>query len=103
MSSLKRGASGKVKNKRDTRKQAKVKDIEYYLGEGWIDIQSNANEACKTYYRNIATSSDQPKRCPKCKMYWVNTVVDSRGTIKPRKLDSHFYNIPAEKEKCWKC
>jgi len=103
MSSLKRGASGKVKEKKDSRTQAKAKDIEYYLGEGWIDIQSIANEACTTYYRNIGTSSYQPKRCPKCKMYWVNTVVDSSGSIKPRKLDSHFYNIPTEKEKCWKC
>jgi hypothetical protein len=104
MSSPIRGASGKKKKKRqDLQTKARIRDIAYYLGEDWIDFTVITSDAMTNYYRNLCTTSYQPKKCPVCKIYWVNSITTSRGKLEPKELDKHFYNIPAEREKCWKC
>ena len=103
MSSPPRGASGKKQRRRDARTRAKVLDLSYYLGDDWIDFTVTTSDALVNFYRNTCTSSYQPKKCPECKKYWVNCIVSATGRIQPRDLDRHYYNLPAEKEKCWEC
>ena len=103
MSPFKRkGASGKKQNRKDEQTKTRIKDLEYYLGKEWVDFKPTTADSMVNYYRNLSTSSYQPKKCPACKKYWVNTITE-RGKLIPRELDKHYYNIPTEKEKCWEC
>jgi len=89
--------------KKDSKNKARVKDLEYYLGKEWIDFHPIISDNQSRYYRNVATSSYQPKKCPVCKKYWVNTITGERGELSPRSLGKHYFNIPADEETCWEC
>tara|TARA_R100000781_G_scaffold111591_1_gene78149 strand:+ start:19351 stop:19653 length:303 start_codon:yes stop_codon:yes gene_type:complete len=98
--------SSKDENKGETvykkRAVARIRDLIYYLGEGWVDIGEIGNNANTEKYRNIGTSNYQPKKCPLCKKYW-HLYLDSNKISNEYLRDSIFKNIPVDKEKCWNC
>jgi len=96
---LKGGMSGK--HRKIT--QARVRDCAYYLGEDWIDYGALCADIVVELYRNIATSSYQPKKCPMCKEYWHEVLGTSNKKIPNYLKRSVFGGIPAEKEVCWLC
>ena len=99
MSSPNEGASGKERE--ITR--ARIRDLEYFLGEGWIDYGMIGVDMEIAKYRNYATSAYQPKKCLQCSQYWHYTLGGENKKTPIYLNQSVFANIPAEKETCWKC
>jgi hypothetical protein len=102
-SSKSEGTSGK----KDTITKARIRDLEFYLGSDWLDWSVITGDIVIELYRSVATSSYQPKQCPKCKEYW-HTTLSYNGyqgrALKPVYLSKTvFGNIPCIKEDCWKC
>lgn len=91
-------------SRQDIRKtKAKVRDLESYLGDDWIDYGVISADIVVEMYRDIATSAYQPKKCPDCNQYW-SMYLDSKHKKAKRYLkNSVFGGIPAIKETCWEC
>ena len=101
MSSQSQRIGGSRQSRRITR--ARVRDLEYYLGNDWIDYGVISADIVIEIYRDIATSAYQPMQCPSCKKYW-NWTLSSENKKRPTYLRQDvFGGIPTEKEVCWEC
>jgi len=83
--------------------KARVADLEFYLGDDWIDYGVISADIVVEMYRDIATSAYQPKKCPDCNQYW-SMYLDSKHKKAKRYLkNSVFGGLPAIKECCDMC
>ncbi len=96
-------SSKKASGKERRTTQARVRDIEYYLGSDWIDYGVISADIVIEMYQSIATSAYQPNKCPSCKRYWHMQLV-RQNYKKPTYLrDSIFGGVPAIIKKCNMC
>ena len=83
--------------------KAKVRDLEFYLGEDWIDYGVISADIVIAMYKNIATSAYQPNYCKKCNRYWHLQLKRQNYKVEQYLKDSVFKNIPAIKKNCSMC
>lgn len=83
--------------------RAKIRDLRYFLGEGWIDIGNLGNDANISKWKDSATSAYQPKQCLKCKKYWHIQLMRNRLKQIEYLKESNFYRLPSIKETCINC
>ena len=88
------------------RARARVMDLQYYLGEDWIDYKA------VNYYVNDKKSRDggqsmvasEVLRCTECSTAYETKVVGSRGSYVNRHLPNMVYNkIPLKEGECGLC
>jgi|7_EtaG_2_1085326.scaffolds.fasta_scaffold00335_18 hypothetical protein len=88
------------KEKRIT--QAKIKDVEFFLGKEWIDHGVIQRDKSIDTWRSISRSAYQPNKCPMCKRYWHK--VRGRTTLEEKYLSqSIFGGVPIKKTICSEC
>ena len=80
--------------------KAKVRDLEYYLGDDWIDYGVISADIVIAMYKNIATSAYQPNYCSICNQYWHLELMRQNYKEEQYLKDSIFKNIPAVKKSC---
>tara|TARA_R100001594_G_C3939454_1_gene240249 strand:- start:382 stop:678 length:297 start_codon:yes stop_codon:yes gene_type:complete len=82
--------------------QARTKDIEFFLGEDWVDYGMIRKNAAIEVFKNIGTSSYQPHLCTKCDRYWHYEMTKS-ALAQEYLSQSIFKGVPVEKGICSEC
>ncbi len=96
-------SSKKASGKERAITQARIKDLEYYLGSDWVDYSKVSSELIIEMYRSIGTSAYQPKQCLSCKKYWHMELLRQNVKKQTYLRSAIFGNIPTEKETCQVC
>ena len=96
-------SSKKASGKERRITQARIRDLEYYLGDDWIDYGCIGADIVVAMYQQIATSAYQPKQCPSCKKYWHMQLVRQNYKKQTYLRNSIFGSIPCEKGTCQEC
>ena len=82
--------------------QARTKDIEFFLGEDWVDYGMIRKNAAIKVFKDIGTSSYQPQLCIECGRYWHLELTKS-ALAQEYLSQSIFKGVPINRSTCKEC